>query len=219
MSDCILEYRHDNKMELDAIKQLKLSEIIENNDILTKKENAIKAVNSVILLKECIQLYEKCLKNICDKNTDEYNRNRTILEEKINSFNSNNFIRHIDFRLSILKKIYPDYKEEDLINKAQIFQTGDIIPFERLPYRLTELLSGYNKNKLKDKRLSRRSHPYSRRAKGKKNKIKTKKKINFKKLRKHITQRFKTRSKFKKNKNKFKFKKQKTKNKKQKTKK
>ena len=161
MSNCILEYRDDKKMEMDAIKKIKLDEIRRNEKKLIEKENVIKAAKSVIILKECVLLYNKCLKNICDKDNDEYNNNRRMLEIKMESFNADKFLKHTDFRLSVLKKIYPDYKEAELIQKAQVFQTGDIIPFDKLPYRLTELLSQYH-NKRSKTRLIKRSQPYQR---------------------------------------------------------
>ena len=181
MSKYTYEYKYDidDKIELDAIKQFKISELMDTKNKLIKQENAIKAVKSVLLLKECVKLYEECLNNISDGNIDKYNTNKMILEKKLQLFKSDQFIRHENFRLGILQKIYPTYEEDELIEKAQVFQTGDFIPIENLPHRLTELLSKYPKNKIKDKRSHRRSqsHPYLRTsAKGKKKEIKNKEK-------------------------------------------
>lgn len=200
MSICIYEYKYDedDKKKFDVIRQLEISKLKEIKKKLQHQENAIKAVNSVILLKECIILYDRCLKNIDDENTSAYNINRRKLKEKIQSFKTDQFIHHEDFRLGVLQEIYPEYNEDQLIEKAQVFQTGDIIPFEKLPHRFTELLSRCPRDSRK------RQRPSADRAgiKSKRRKLKkTKKKIDFKKVRKHITQRLKpiskSRSKFK----------------------
>tara|TARA_B100000035_G_scaffold305590_1_gene306606 strand:- start:7254 stop:7889 length:636 start_codon:yes stop_codon:yes gene_type:complete len=206
MTECISEYKYDidDKIELDAIRQFNKINLEEIKKKLQHQENAIKAVNSVILLKECIQLYDKCLKNIDDGNINDYNRNRRELEEKINSFKSDQFIHHQDFRLGVLQEIYPKYNEKELMHKAQVFQTGDIIPFEKLPHRFTELLSQCPSNSRKRQKIQKTSAEGKtkrrKRKKPKKKKLETKKKIDFKKLRKHITQRLKPRFKFKRSK-------------------
>ena len=46
------------------------------------------------------------------------------------------------------------YWEDQLIEKAQVFQTGDIIPFEKLPHRFTELLSRCPRDSRKRQRPS-----------------------------------------------------------------
>ena len=204
MTECISEYKYDidDKIELDAIRQFNKINLEEIKKKLQHQENAIKAVKSVILLKESIQLYDKCLNNIDNGNINDYNRNRRKLEEKINSFKSNQFIHHQDFRLRVLQEIYPKYNEKELMHKAQVFQTGDIIPFEKLPHRFTELLSQCPSNSRKRQITSAEGKTKRRkRKKGpKKKKLETKKKIDFKKLRKHITQRLKPRSKFRRSK-------------------
>ena len=205
MSKCIYEYKYDedDKKKFDDIRHLEISKLTEIKNKLNYQKNAIKAVNSVILLKECVILYDECLKNIDDGNTNDYNTNRIELEKKIQPFKTNQFIHHKDFRLGVLHEIYPQYDEDKLIEKAQVFQTGDIIPFEKLPHKFTELLSRCPRNSRKRQKIQTtdakgKTKKRKRRKKGpKKNKLETKKKIDFKKLRKHITQRLKPRSKFK----------------------
>ena len=146
-------------------------------------------------------------------NKQNYNKMRNYFKQ----LSKINFRSRMKNR-NIFKKI------KRLRNFFQNLQSGDFTPIRsNVQYVLASQVNT-KKSSLID------SRPQQTKAEGKtkrrkrrkgpnKKKLKTKKKINFKKLRKHITQRFKTRSKFKRSKTRSKFKKQKTKNKKQKTKK
>lgn len=194
LKQCKLEYKNDEKMLLDAINTISYKKLIQ----ATNEANAIR---SVIILKDCLTLYNKCLTEYNEENLSEYNKNVKELEIKLNQFNSEKFISYSEFRRKILSAKYPSFDENKLIDKLQVLQTGDIISFDKLPKGFLELLQC--KSKKTSNKESKSHHLYGT---GKKKKqIKTnKQKLNFKKLKKHIMQRlkprFKTRSKPKKNK-------------------
>jgi hypothetical protein len=172
-TQCKLEYKNNEKMLLDAINRINVSELL----IIKSKINAI---NSVIILKECLILYDKCLKNYNEENFIEYGKNVKKLEESLDKFNSEKFMRYSEFRRDILTREFPTFDEKELIDKLQVLQTGDIIPFDKLPKGFLELLQCESKKT----------------ARGSKKKLKTnKQKLNFKKLKKHITRRLKPRIK------------------------
>lgn len=180
-TQCKLEYKNDEKMLLDAINNIKMSDLL-------KLESEINAINSVIILKECLILYDKCLKNYNEENFSEYEENVKKLEERLKQFNTKKFIQYEKFRRELLLEKYSGFDETKLLSKLQVLQTGDIIPFDKLPRGFLELLQCESKKT----------------ARGKTKRRKRKQKFNFKKLKKHITQRlkpsFKTKSKPRKNK-------------------
>jgi hypothetical protein len=189
---CKLEYKNDVRMLLNAMNTISYHELMQ-------ARNEANAINSVIILKDCLILYNKCLTSYNEENLSEYNKNVNELEIKLKQINSENFIKYSEFRRKILSRKYPNFDEDKLIDKLQVLQTGDIISFYKLPKGFLELLQQCKSKKTSNKE-SKSHHLYGT---GKKKKIKTnKKKFNFKKLKKQITRRlkprFKTRSKPKK---------------------
>lgn len=159
-TQCKLNYNNNEKMLLDAINKIKVSELL----II---ESEINAINSIIILKECLSLYDKCLKNYNEENFIEYGKNVEKLEKKLNEFNSEKFIKYSEFRKKILIRKFPNFDETKLLSKLQVLQTGDIIPFDKLPKGFLELLQCESKK--------------TARGKKKKQKKTNKQKLNFKK--------------------------------------
>ena len=177
-TQCKLEYKNNEKMLLDAINRINVSELL----IIESKKNAI---NSVILLKNCLILYDKCLKNYNEENFIEYGKNVKKLEESLDKFNSEKFMKYSEFRRHILTREFPTFDEKELIDKLQVLQTGDIIPFDKLPKGFLELLQCESKKSARGKTKRRKRIKESK---------------NKKQIIRRLKPRFKTRSKPKKNK-------------------